>query len=78
MAIQPTAGNLIGTIAGGGMIGFKKEGSENNSFNAGVGFFLANDFKELTAGLVEGEKAPNKIMKGDTLIKRETGKKENT
>jgi hypothetical protein len=61
MAIQPTTGNLIGTLACGIMIGIKKEGTENNSFNIGLGFIVANDFQELTAGLVEGEKAPEGV-----------------
>jgi hypothetical protein len=73
MAFQPISGNLIGTIAAGWMIGIKKDEpvvtdekapkvkNTNNSFNFGLGVFLANDHQELTAGLVEGQKTPQGI-----------------
>ncbi len=59
LAIQPASGDLLGTIAGGVMVGIKNaDDKNNNSFNVGIGPYLINNYKELTAGLVDGKMAP--------------------
>ncbi|MBI3528385.1 MAG: hypothetical protein HY067_10495 [Betaproteobacteria bacterium] len=65
MAIQPGSDNIIDAIGFGWMVGFRRSGSTNSSFNVGLGMVIDPSVQVLGDGITKNQPLPA----GETTIR---------
>ncbi|NBD96251.1 MAG: hypothetical protein GVY11_07245 [Gammaproteobacteria bacterium] len=58
VAVQPGSGEIIEAVGVGMMIGFRRSGNGNSSWNLGIGFVVDPDARILGDGFVENQPPP--------------------